>query len=286
MLLSVIIPTCNRNELLGKCLQQLAPGMQTINESLYEVIVTDDSKNNTASSFVQENYSWARWVEGAKKGPAANRNNGAAFATGEWLVFLDDDCEPSTALLHAYHRGITDNPSIKVFEGATHADRDKMRFDEEAPVNLEGGFLFSCNFAIQKNYFDQLNGFDEGFPFPAMEDTELAYRIRRNGQTFKFLKEARVVHPWRRKTGSVKMNLKRFNSALYFIEKHPEQLNSLGAKYYLTAFVHHTAGTLKYSLKFRFRGIGNKLVHDAMLLYFAAYMFFKKNKPGAQAALI
>lgn len=258
---------------MRKCLDKISYGIQAVGD--YEVIVTDDSKENVARLLVEENYNWVKWVEGTKKGPAANRNNGAKNAKGDWLIFIDDDCEPSPGLIQAYLNSIKENPSIKVFEGAIHADRKRLRFDEESPVNVNGGYLFSCNFAIEKNYFTRLKGFDENFPFPAMEDTELAYRIKQDNTSFLFLKHALVVHPWRRKKSIIKTNLKRFNAALYFIKKHPEEKNNFGFRYYLTAFAHSTVSTLKHALKFRLKGMDKQMVHDAMLLYFAVYMLFK-----------
>ena len=90
MTFSVIVPTCNRNDLLAKCLELLNPANQTIKE-VYEVIVTDDSKNNVAKALIEDIFTWAKWVEGPKRGPAANRNNGAKDAKGDWLIFIDDD---------------------------------------------------------------------------------------------------------------------------------------------------------------------------------------------------
>ena len=63
-----------------------------------EVIVSDDSKQCIAKELIQEKYSWVKWIEGPKKGPAANRNNGAKYATGDWFIFIDDDCEPQKDL--------------------------------------------------------------------------------------------------------------------------------------------------------------------------------------------
>ena len=67
-MISVIIPTCNRNELLGKCLDKLAPSVQSCH-TVYEVIVTDDSKENVAQQLIQTKYPWVAWTEGPKKGP-------------------------------------------------------------------------------------------------------------------------------------------------------------------------------------------------------------------------
>ncbi|MFM6224388.1 MAG: glycosyltransferase family 2 protein, partial [Dolichospermum sp.] len=73
---SVIIPTYHRNDLLAKCLDCLAPGMQTLPADQYEVIVSDDGYQSTAQEMIEQNYPWVKWVAGPGKGPAANRNNG------------------------------------------------------------------------------------------------------------------------------------------------------------------------------------------------------------------
>jgi len=274
-LISVIVPTCNRNDLLSSCLDKLNPAIQRAGFGSYEVIVTDDSEENLAKKLIETKYNWTKWVEGPKKGPAANRNNGAKHAKEDWLVFLDDDCKPDFSLIENYVKGIKENPGHKVFEGAIRADREQIRFDEEAPVNAQGGYLFSCNFAIQKTYFNQLKGFDERFPFPAMEDTELAYRIRKDKNDLFFLEGALVIHPWRRKNSIVKMSLKRFDAALYFIEKYPCEENKFGFQYYFMAFLRQGFDTFKYAFKFRFRGLSKKILLDVMQLYFAFYMLFK-----------
>ena len=91
-LFSVVITTCNRLEMLAKCLDRLGCGMQSLAANQYEVIVTDDGSQSTAEQLMKGKYPWARWLQGPRKGPAANRNNGARYAEGEWLVFTDDDC--------------------------------------------------------------------------------------------------------------------------------------------------------------------------------------------------
>ena len=66
MLLSVIIPTCHRNDLLAECLDRLAPGRQQGQASGqldYEVIVTDDGQHTTAETMIREHYPWVRWLE-------------------------------------------------------------------------------------------------------------------------------------------------------------------------------------------------------------------------------
>ncbi|MDF2430506.1 MAG: hypothetical protein JWP44_137 [Mucilaginibacter sp.] len=216
--MSIIIPTCNRNDLLSKCLELLSPDIQAIGLNDYEVIVTDDSKDNKAKSLIEVNYSWAKWMEGPKKGPAANRNNGAKYAKGEWLVFVDDDCLPQNSWLNSYREAINLNKNIHVFEGCTNAERPRQRFDEEAPINTSGNKLWSCNFAISKDVFFKLNGFDENFPNAAMEDVDFYVRVTELTQIL-FVPGAFVIHPWRKKI-PFKNFKKHLKSQRYFARKH------------------------------------------------------------------
>ena len=87
---SIVIPTCNRNDLLSKCLDMVNDGLLLLDKEV-EIIVSDDGKDDNAKNLIEKNYPFARWVEGPKRGPAANRNNGVKNSKGEWLVFVDDD---------------------------------------------------------------------------------------------------------------------------------------------------------------------------------------------------
>lgn len=181
-MISVIIPTFNRDDVLIACLELLFYENAPFLES-YEVIVTDDSTNDLTKDLVDVSYPFVKWVKGPKKGPAANRNNGAKMAKGEWLLFLDDDCLPQKAWLTSYVNAINSAENQLVFEGSTAPDRDKQRFDEECVRNLRGNNLYACNFAINRLFFEQLGGFDERFPFAAMEDLDLYKRISKKTQT-------------------------------------------------------------------------------------------------------
>jgi GT2 family glycosyltransferase len=192
---SVVIPTRHRNELLAQCLDRLAPGKQTMDASEYEVLVTDDGMTSTAEDLVQRDYPWVRWVAGPRRGPAANRNHAARLVRGQWIVFTDDDCLPARDWLEAYRSAI--EPGIDVYEGKTTSA--PLGLLEEAPVNLTGGCLWSCNFAIPAEVFQVVGGFDESFKYATCEDIDLHGRLRRAGYGFKFVEGAIVEHPPRRR---------------------------------------------------------------------------------------
>ena len=113
--ISVIIPTCRRNQDLSLCLGALRPDHQK-SAFTYEVIVTDDGSKSTAEELIRVKYAWARWVAGPRRGPAANRNAGARNARGAWVLFLDDDCIPVPGWVDAYATAIHNFPENRVFE--------------------------------------------------------------------------------------------------------------------------------------------------------------------------
>ena len=72
LLFSVVIPTYRRNDLLARCLDALAPGVQTLPADRYEVVVTDDdSEGKNPQAMLAERYPWARWTHVPRRGPAA-----------------------------------------------------------------------------------------------------------------------------------------------------------------------------------------------------------------------
>ena len=190
---SVIIPTRDRHELLAECLERIAPGRQTLASDQYEVIVTDDGRTDAARAFVASRFPWARWSQGPRRGPASNRNSGAAAAVADVLVFLDDDCIPETDLLAGYFAALTD--SVAVYEGRITCNDGITSPLQTAPLNLEGGALWSCNLAIRRSAFELVGGFDERFPLPHMEDVDLRERLLAAGNRIEFVRGASVDHP-------------------------------------------------------------------------------------------
>jgi GT2 family glycosyltransferase len=220
MLLSVVVPTCDRNDLLALCLQCLAPGVQTIPAEQYEVIVTDDGSRCTAETMMRERFPWARWTPGPRLGPAGNRNSGAAHARGEWLVFTDDDCLPSTGWLAAFAREIphATEAGISVLEGRTTAGPHQLSALAVAPINESGDCLWSCNLALTRTLFSKLGGFDSGFPSPHLEDVDLRMRLADAGERWRFIREAEVIHP-PRPLRAILRQVPGHESSFYFARK-------------------------------------------------------------------
>jgi GT2 family glycosyltransferase len=217
---SVIIPTRDRTDLLALCLDRLAPGKQSLSAERYEVVVSDDSVSASAREFIGTRYPWARWSAGPRRGPAANRNAGVATAVGDIFVFLDDDCLPERDLLRAYLDAMRDD--VGVYEGRITCHEGITSPMQTAPVNLEGGALWSCNVALRRGAFMRVGGFDARFPLPHMEDVDLRERLLAAGVAIQFVPEASVDHPPRRLPWGARL-ARMHQATVLFMALHPPE---------------------------------------------------------------
>jgi GT2 family glycosyltransferase len=188
-MISVVIPTCERPELVARCLAKVT--------GAEEVIVTDDGNSDRTRQLIRDRFPGVKWVRGPRRGPAANRNFGASQATCDWIAFIDDDCIPGDGWVENLNSAMA---NANLAEGKTICPDKTNHPLEEIVENLSGGLLWSCNFAIRRDLFSRLGGFDEDFLEAGGEDLEFAWRLKRNGVSALFAPEAVVYHPARRLT--------------------------------------------------------------------------------------
>jgi len=188
---AVVIPTRNRIDSLQRCLNRLIPYVHTHPECT--ITVSDDGNAEQTREKLAGDLGIVNVVQGPRLGPAANRNCGAAHSTGDLLIFLDDDCIPEGNLIAAYQQAAAANPDAGVFEGRISSLGSVSGFADMVVENETGGYLWSCNIAIRRSLFEKIDGFDERFPFAAVEDVDLHLRSKKE-TSVPFLPEARVWH--------------------------------------------------------------------------------------------
>lgn len=266
---SVIVPTCNRNNALSLCLNRLSPLAQHYRGN-YEVIVTDDSKNDIAADLIKVQYPWATWIKGPGRGPAANRNNGARNATNKWLVFIDDDCLPGKNLLNEYSIAIKSNADMPAFEGAILPENSALLKKDlaECPVNTEGGCFWSANICMHETIFNEVSGFNETYLIAAQEDQQMKIDIESIlKKKIMFLPNAKVIHPVR--FLSIKEKLKKIplvskNYCLYAVKNRNILGYSSSFNFLKQQIVFHTRALLSSLKKAHFK---NFVVEMAWLIW-------------------
>lgn len=188
--LSVVIPTRHRERELTTCLEALRGQLEAMGA---EVVVTDDGTSGETRAMLERAFPFARWTEGPRRGPAANRNHGVGIARGELVVLVDDDVVPAPDFLASYAAAVAED--VDVYEGRTTCAAGVSSPLMHSPVNETGGNLWSCNLMIRRALFQALGGFDEDFPFAHLEDAAFRERLKGAGARVRFVPGAVVDHP-------------------------------------------------------------------------------------------
>lgn len=270
ILISVIIPTCDRNDFLRKCLASLASTRQSLDLGEYEVIVSDDSQSGSSRKVVEEEFFWVKWFAGPKKGPAANRNNGAKEALGEWLLFIDDDCVSDENLLPNYKQVIIDNPQEEAFEGKIVPDDWSLLNKDlsECPINIDGNCFWSANICVKKSIFVKVHGFDEDYLIAAHEDQQLKHDIESimKHKVF-FAHDCQVTHPVRFTTLKKKIRnipVVSKNFAIYSVKNRKLLHNDSKLEFLINEITFHSRMTIQLIRSKKIKGVVLSL----------AYMFY------------
>ncbi len=204
---SIIVPTYNRRERLIRLLRTLEQRHQA-GARFEVVVVVDGASDGTVEMLATFHPSYPlRVLTQANQGPAAARNHAIAAATGDVLLFLDDDVVPAEGLIErhlAIHqrdpRAVVTGPMIDPpdqtlapwlrWEAVTlQKQYDAMVAGEYRPTPRQ---FYTANASVRREHALAVGGFDQSFT--RAEDVEFAYRLAHHGMEFHFDPEAAVLH--------------------------------------------------------------------------------------------
>lgn len=206
-LVSVIIPTHNRCAVLRRTLDSL--NRQTFPLNAVEVVVVADGCSDGTLemlSHYQADFT-LRFIEQPGQGPAAARNAGAAKATGQLLIFLDDNIKAALSLIEGHvmvHRqkpgGVVIGYLPPVLEHQTGFFRCTLQnwwenmFEAMREVGHRYAYtdLLSGNFSLAAELFQRMGGFNPSLYYH--EDYELGVRLHKAGVPFTFAPNALGYH--------------------------------------------------------------------------------------------
>ncbi len=210
MILSVVVPSMNKVDLLRQTIDALVKQEAGINRQWEVVVVNDGSTDGTAD--------FLGTIDGTGENPllrvvspphnvgrAKARNLGAQAATGNYILFMDDDIVAPAGLVKAHLDLLESRPGNGTIGYAVTAPEvvDAPHFsylDSRGVAKLSeamapGRFFVTQNAAISREAFLSIGGFDEDFSSYGFEDMEVAFRLEDNaGIQFLALKEPVPLH--------------------------------------------------------------------------------------------
>lgn len=212
---SIIIPTRDAPEVFGRCLKSI---FEKTSYPEFDVIVMDNETTDPAALALMEKYPVRRLPFPGPFNFARANNQGAAAATGELLVFLNNDTEIISAdwlehlaynaeqpdvgaagALLAYDDQTVQHAGVALGMRGT-ADHVMRRF----PIDVDGyaGSLVCARevsavtgacLMIRKTLFEELGGFNPHF-FTAYQDVDLCLRLRARGLRIICTPRALLLH--------------------------------------------------------------------------------------------
>jgi glycosyltransferase involved in cell wall biosynthesis len=211
MRITCVIPTLGRGKILCDTIRMLF----VQSHKPHEIIVVDQTEtydeetHRTLSEWSEKGC--IRWLHQVEPNASLARNVGALAATGDVLLFLDDDIEIGTHFVAAHARNYVDHKVVavagQVLEGGRRVTMDDLRpaatskgfgwiyFPKNYGRRCHTQWMVSGNFSIQKEVFISVGGMDANYCKGAFrEEADFAQRFQRAGHRFIFDPQASVYH--------------------------------------------------------------------------------------------
>ncbi|QDA59345.1 glycosyltransferase family 2 protein [Hymenobacter jejuensis] len=246
MTVSVIIPTYNGAQKVLNALHALEKQTLAPNEV---IVVVDGSTDNTVELLQNSSWSFAAFkvVAQTNQGRAAVRNRGAQEATGELLVFFDDDMRPEPTCLaeHVQHHSqMMDTIAMGMsLEEDARMNTDFQHYkaylsrkwfspltesSDIRQMSADNLFLTAANLSLPKALFLRLGGFDSFLR--DIEDFDLGMRATDAGVPIYLLSQAFAWHDDFVSCASYVRRLREYRKAHKILaERRPELYKKYGA---------------------------------------------------------
>lgn len=187
--ISVVIPTKDRPALLRRCLDAV---LAQECDSAFGVVVVNDA--GCPVDDLVAGHEAVTLVEGPGLGPAAARNAGISRASGDVVMFTDDDAIPQSGWIQAAVAALNRGPEAVGVVGRVESPPFDPLYEHSVRNSGGVGNFLTCNVAYRRSALKELGGFDADFPYPAAEDRDLGCRMQHLGPV-QYADDMVVVHP-------------------------------------------------------------------------------------------
>lgn len=222
--ISVIICTLDRRQILVRALDSVAAASERLAalDASVEIILVDNSSHHGTVAVSEQ---WAvsakvpvTIVREPRRGLAIARNAGIRNASGDILVFTDDDCQLASDYLEKTlaHYAKDQQPVIRCGRVELGDPTDlpfTIKTDTKDAVLTSiydrDTFIAGCNMTMRRDVVQIIGGFDERFgagtPFRASEETDFIYRAYSTGIRIEYRANMLIYH-WHGRKGIEELN--------------------------------------------------------------------------------
>lgn len=215
---SIIIPVYNKVEFTKKCLEALDRNTQ---RGAYELIIIDNASTDGTKEFLRGLHDDIKVITNEKNlGFAKACNQGARAATGQDLLFLNNDTEPQHGWLEPLLEVLYSDPSVgavgskllfpdgtiqhggviiidnkKTHEPLTAIHNYYQKPEKYPAANIAHTYqvLTAACLLIRRTAFEQADGFDEGY-WNGYEDVDLCFNLHTLGWVLVYEPASVLIH--------------------------------------------------------------------------------------------
>ncbi|HEY8322663.1 MAG TPA: glycosyltransferase family A protein [Candidatus Baltobacteraceae bacterium] len=211
--MTIQLCTYNRAALLERVLDGCFE--QTADPDSYEVVLVNDGSSDDTPAAIERARQRATCrfevIDQQNSGLAKGRNAGIARATGERIIFIDDDVLPTPNFVEEHLRSHDAAPLAIVRGGAINVES----FDTLPPAtwrlkDYSGNFFWTTNVSVPLQTIRAIGGFNDTFAEYGWEDIDVGLRLRQGGVKAVFNPRALVYH-WkpRPRSGNVEKMIRQ-----------------------------------------------------------------------------
>ena len=187
LVVSFVIPALNEEKFIEQCLSSIDALNKPEQVSEIEIVVVD---NESTDRTVEISAAHGAIVVSCPPGrPSLARNLGAKHARGDWLAFIDADCEPAKDWLGHCFRSTQQQGVVAVGGRVLPPQHVKGWVARSAGVlfyppgdgeTRDATWLTTQGLMVSGRAFGVVGGFDE--TLTTCEDCELGYRLLKHGR--------------------------------------------------------------------------------------------------------
>lgn len=248
MKVSIVIPTYNRADSMERLLTAL--NSQTFPHSDLEVVVSiDGSEDGTREMIGKFPAAYSiRSIWHPNSGRVKACNRGIEAASGELLIILDDDMEPSPEFVEAHYLSHTSGEKLGVIgaapifldDSSTFATRyiaSEFNSRQKKMASPDYKFriwdFYGGTFSIRRKTLLEVGLFDESFKTYGYEDMELARRLIKSGVKIIFNPKALCTQYYDENLeGLLKKTIHSGERVVLLVSIHPELFGELKLREY------------------------------------------------------
>lgn len=209
---SIIIPVYNEYRMTVYCLQSL---LDNTSDVTYEVIIADDASTDLTGS-IAERIGGVQVIRAEEnQGFVNNCRNGASYARGDFILFLNNDTAFTTGWLSQLVAALDADPQAGIvgpmllFGNGRLQEAGGIIWDDASGWNFgrmddpampeynylkETDYVSGACLLIRRGLWEELGGFDQRFVPAYYEDTDLCFSTRAAGYKVLYQPTARVYH--------------------------------------------------------------------------------------------